>query len=187
MTAAIFALVGTLLGISGTLLVEIRRGRAEATQSRREALRNTCADFTDAIIRVRELAIRWQQAPSDSSLRESTWKAHDETWTQYERLRLISASTDVQEAGRHLIRYTWGLMREAEGKTLREDEQADGPFALTYEWLQKFTLRQGVSWVCLRPRRSMPSLESGESRSGRPSLPSIGQIGLSDLLLAHGT
>jgi hypothetical protein len=138
MTAAIFALVGTLLGISGTLLVEIRRGRAEATQSRREALRNTCADFTDAIIRVRELAIRWQQAPSDSSLRESTWKAHDETWTQYERLRLISASTDVQEAGRHLIRYTWGLMREAEGKTLREDEQADGPFALTYEWLQKF-------------------------------------------------
>src|SRR5580658_339636 len=101
MTAAIFALIGTLLGISGTLLVEVRRGQTEATQSRREVLRNTCADFTDAIIRVRESAIRWQKAPSESSLRESTWKAHDETWVHYERLRLISSSTDVREAGRH--------------------------------------------------------------------------------------
>jgi hypothetical protein len=138
MTAAIFALIGTLLGISGTLLVEIRRERVEVNRSRREALRISCADFTDAIIRVREQAIRWKRDPSDVSLKESTYKAHDESWIHYERLRLISTSKDVQEAGRHVIRYSWGLMRQVEGKAPREDEQPDGPFALTLQWLQRF-------------------------------------------------
>jgi hypothetical protein len=55
MTTAIFTLIGTLLGISGTLLVEFRREKIENNRFRREALRIGCADFTDAIIRVREL------------------------------------------------------------------------------------------------------------------------------------
>jgi hypothetical protein len=152
MTAAIFALIGTLLGISGTLLVEMHRQRTEDSRSRREALRICCADFTDAIIRVREFAIRWQKALSDNSLRESTWKAHDETWVNYERLRLLSTSMDLQEAGRHLIRYTWGLMRQAEGKAIREDEQASSPLALTFEWLERF-------YVAARRELGVPQAE----------------------------
>jgi hypothetical protein len=138
MTAAIFALIGTVLGISGTLLVEIRRERIENNRFRREALRIGCADFTDAIIRVRELAGRLRADSSDETLRDSAYKAHQDSWIQYERLRMISASKDLQEAGRYLIRYTWGLVRQANGEALREDEKDDGPFTLTLDWLQRF-------------------------------------------------
>lgn len=140
MAAAIFALIGTLLGISGTLLVETRRSRMEVNRSRREALRTSCAEFTGAIVRTRELTLKWKSQPSDASLRESASQAHHEAWVHYELLRLISASKEVQEAGRHLMRYAWGLMRQVDGKPPREDEQPDGPFALTLEWLPRFTI-----------------------------------------------
>src|SRR5690348_11928924 len=108
MSAAIFALIGTLLGISGTLLIEMRREHIERDRSLREALRISCADFSDAIIRVRELTLNLRRDPSDAAMQESVQRAHSEAWVHYERLRLISTSKDVQEAGRRVLRYSWG-------------------------------------------------------------------------------
>ena len=104
MSAGIFALIGTLLGISGTLLAEMRRERTETNRSRRETLRTTCAEFTDAIIRVRELSPSMGRHPSDADLREAVHRAHHESWSYYERLRLLSTSRDVQEASKLLRR-----------------------------------------------------------------------------------
>ena len=137
MTAAIFALIGTLLGISGTLLMELRRERTQYNRSLQKALRISCADFTDALIRVRELTVALRRNPSDPALRESVQTAHSEAWVHYERLRLISTSRDVQEAGRRALRYAWGFVREVRGEPRREDE-TDSPFSLAHEWLQKF-------------------------------------------------
>jgi hypothetical protein len=137
MTAAIFALLGTLLGISGTLLIELRRERTQYNRSLQEALRISCADFSDTIIRVRELAVKLRRNPSDPALQESAQTAHSEAWVHYERLRLISTSRDVQEAGRRVLRYSWGYVREVKGEARRDDE-TDAPFSLIHEWLQKF-------------------------------------------------
>jgi hypothetical protein len=55
MTAAIFALAGTVLGVLGTLAVELFHARTENLQSRRAALRLACADFTTAVALMRNL------------------------------------------------------------------------------------------------------------------------------------
>jgi hypothetical protein len=52
MTAAIFALAGTLIGVFGTLAVALARSRAEDKRSHRDALRLACADFTAAVARM---------------------------------------------------------------------------------------------------------------------------------------
>jgi hypothetical protein len=44
MIAAIFALAGTLLGVMGTLAVELTRARTDDIRTRREVLRLACAN-----------------------------------------------------------------------------------------------------------------------------------------------
>ncbi len=134
MTAAIFALAGTLLGILGTLAVELTRSRAEGVQSQREALRLACADFTAAVARMINLTIelkKIEDAEQISSMRE----AHREARVHYERLRLVAVSQDTQKAGRYALRYTYGLLRLAEGKFSREDERERGPRMLLQDSL----------------------------------------------------
>jgi hypothetical protein len=137
-TAAIFALAGTFLGILGTLAIEMRRGHLEDDRSRREALRLTAANFADAIIRMKELTFQYMESPQDESFWKSAHEAHAEARAQYERLRFVTTSEDVQKAGRHVIRYSWGIMLMAGGHTPREDEKGSGPVILAYNWLLMF-------------------------------------------------
>ena len=138
MTAAIFALAGTLLGILGTLVVEAQRGRLGDDRARRAALRLTAADFADAVIRMKELTFQSMDTPRD----ESTWKAahqtHAEARAQYERLRFVTNSRGVQKAGRHVLRYSWGIMLKAAGHPPRDDERDSDPVILSYNWLLDF-------------------------------------------------
>ncbi len=60
MTAAVFALVGTLVGVLGTLVVELDRNRAQDMRSRRESLRLASADFTAAVTRMINLALEFK-------------------------------------------------------------------------------------------------------------------------------
>jgi hypothetical protein len=135
MAAAIFALLGAMLGVVGTLATERSRARAEDSRSRREALRLTCADFTSAIARMRSLAMDLMRNPADSDLLTFMRAADLDARVNYERLRLTSTSREVQEAGRRTLRYTWGLVREVQGKPPREDEVERGPLMLSHESL----------------------------------------------------
>lgn len=79
MTAAIFALIGALLGVLGTLATEFSRARTEDSRSRRETLRPTCAEFTSAVTRMRGLARQVKEQPENpvprAMLREVTLDA----------------------------------------------------------------------------------------------------------------
>ena len=136
MTAAIFALVGTLVGILGTLAVELTRSRAENMRVRREALRLASADFTAAVSRIINLVLEFK-APDKLRI-DLMYEGHREARVGYERLRLISSSREVQEAGRHVIRYAYGLVREAQALPRRDDELDRGPRLLLNDWLITF-------------------------------------------------
>lgn len=133
MTAAIFALAGTLVGVLGTLTVELTRNRKEDVRAHREALRLACADFTAAIARTVQIA----NETKDSKIIQINLmrEAHLEARVCYERLRLIAASPDIQKAGRHVLRYTFGIMLQVEGKPLRDDELERSPRVLLQDWL----------------------------------------------------
>jgi hypothetical protein len=133
MVAAIFALIGAALGVLGTLITETVRARAEGNRVHQETLRLTCADFTSALTRMRELSINITYS-RDSASWESIDEATLEARIQYERLRLVSTSVEVQKAGRHALRYTYGVVRQAAGKLPRDDEQASTPLILANEW-----------------------------------------------------
>jgi hypothetical protein len=123
MISAIFALAGTLIGLLGTVAVELFRGRTDDTRSRRDALRLACADFTADVARMKNLSIELMNDPADKAILNAMRESHREARVHYERLRLITASQSAQEAGRYLVRYAYGLLRQAEGKTPREDER----------------------------------------------------------------
>jgi hypothetical protein len=50
-------------------------------------------------------------------------------------LRLTATSLEVQKAGRYVLRYTFGVIRQAEGRPLRDDELEHGPMMLLQDWL----------------------------------------------------
>lgn len=136
MTAAIFALAGTLVGVLGTLAVELARNRAEDTRSRREALKLASADFTAAVTRITNLALNSRDP--DVARINLMYETHREARICYERLRLMAESREVQEAGRHVLRHAFGLLREAESLPPRQDELERGPRLLLNDWLMKF-------------------------------------------------
>lgn len=133
MTAAIFALIGTAIGVLGTALTQLIKARADDTKARRDNLRLICADFATAVAQIKELACQVieKRADSDPHAWVSINKAHLEARGHFESLRLIS-SFQVQESGRLTLRYAYGLMQEAEGKPPREDEKEQGPLKLFY-------------------------------------------------------
>jgi hypothetical protein len=137
MTAAIFALIGAMVGALGTAVTQMIGARAENMRSRRDNLRLACADFASALALIKELVCQVieRRADSDPNAWESIRKAHLDARVHYERLRLISSSLEVQKAGRHALRYAYGSIQEAAGEPLREDEKARGPLGLLQDSL----------------------------------------------------
>lgn len=135
MMAAIFALAGALIGVLGTLAVELARARTEDIRTRREAIRLACADFSAAVARIRALVGELSAKPVSSEQMQLLREAHREARVHYERLRLISASQGVQKAGRYAVRYAYGLIRQVDGKSLRDDEKERGPWIALHDAL----------------------------------------------------
>jgi len=137
MAAAIFALVGALIGASGALGVELIRTRAENLRLRQETLRLTCADFTATVSQLWNLDLELKAKPADkelaSSLHETFWQAR----MHYEQLRLTAASEEVQKEARYVLRYAYGLLREREGLPPRNDEKERTPFMMLQDSLKK--------------------------------------------------
>jgi hypothetical protein len=137
MVAAVFALIGTLLGILGTLAVELVRGRTENMHARQQMLQVACADFVASVSRVLSLAIDVERNPGDAELTSLLYDAHREARVHYERLRLVAVSRDTQESGRHVLRYAYGRLRQAKGKPPREDERERGPLMMLHDNLMR--------------------------------------------------
>jgi hypothetical protein len=122
-------------GILGTLATELVRTRTQSIRARQEALRLACADFTASVTRIRNLSIDLTRNAGDAELARSLHEAHRDARVQYERLRLTAVSRDIQESGRHALRYAYGLLRQAEGNPPREDERARGPLMMLHDSL----------------------------------------------------
>lgn len=129
MAAAIFALVGALIGALSAFSGELVRARVENRRLRQEALRLTCADFTAAVSRMWNLALELQAKPADTELTRSFHETFWEVRMHYERLRL-TASGGVQKEARYVLRYAYGLLRERRGLPPRDDERESGPFMM---------------------------------------------------------
>ena len=80
-------------------------------------------DFTAAATRTRMLAMRVLEHPEDEAVRAAMYDSLLDARVYYERLRLISTSLDVHEAGRYALRYTTGITLLTEGKQPRKDER----------------------------------------------------------------
>ena len=137
MVAAVFALAGTLLGILGTLTVELVRARVENVRARQQALQLACADFTASISRMLSLAIDLEKNAGDAELTSFLHEAHREARVHYERLRIVATSQEIQKSGRHVLRYAYGRLRQAEGQPLRDDERERGPLMMLQDSLMR--------------------------------------------------
>jgi hypothetical protein len=110
MSAALFALVGALIGVLGTVLTELVRGHRDDRKLRQEQLRSVCADLATKVIRLEDICYELRQSPSDAQLQNAAEEAHSRAHATQERLRLISRSAATQEAGRwllHCVYYQW--------------------------------------------------------------------------------
>jgi hypothetical protein len=65
--AAIFALVGTLIGVLGTLLVQLTQARTEDQRARRDAVRIACADFIAAVALMKTSPLSRRASPATPS------------------------------------------------------------------------------------------------------------------------
>ncbi len=106
MTAAIFALIGALIGVLGTAATQLIKTRADNAKARRDDLRRICTDFATAVGQIKELACQVieKRANSDPQAWVSINKAHLEARAHFESLRLIS-SFQVQKSSRLTLRY----------------------------------------------------------------------------------
>lgn len=137
MTAAIFALIGAVVGALGTAATQLIGARAENIRSRHDNLRLACADFASDLALIKELVCEVQERRKDSDPNawDSIRKAHLNARVHYERLRLISSSLEVQKAARYALRYAYGSIQEAAGQPLRKDETARDPIGLLQDSL----------------------------------------------------
>jgi hypothetical protein len=123
-------LIGVVVGgvVSGglALTIERLRARVETDRRRQDALRTACADFTAAVVTMRHLSWLLRHQPTRSGLREllapsqrektlaRLEAAQEDARVGFERLRLLSASSATQEAGRWLLRHAYAVWKEAE-------------------------------------------------------------------------
>jgi hypothetical protein len=167
MTAAIFTLAGTLVGILGTLAVELTRSRAENSRARQDALTLASADFTIAVTRIINLVLEFKDP--DIPQIDLMYEGHREARSCYERLRLISSSQEVQKAGRYVIRYAYGLVREAQALPRRDDELERGPRLLLNDWLMTFYVQVRHEIGIPQPENIYREPDSWLGRSDRRS------------------
>ena len=115
MTAALFTLAGTLVGVLSTLAVELVRGRREDRTVRRDDLRSVCAELASEVSRLRDLSHELYRSRNDESLRRAAAETHSRARALWERLRLTSSSVTTQEAGRWLIHCAYHQWRSTQG------------------------------------------------------------------------
>ncbi len=126
MSAALYALAGTVIGVLGAVLVDAVRARRDTRRVAREALRIVCSDFTTQLTRARRYS-QVNHGP-EGPLDEETWQQLQVTFTEartcYERMLITASSVAIQEAARNTLHYTYWMWRMArtEGSGFRDAE-----------------------------------------------------------------
>lgn len=107
------------------------------------------------------MAWRLAKAPTDAALDDRLSAMHEEARTGYERIRLLSDSMHVQEAGRFALRHAFAVWQEAKG----EGDPREGQFALPprrrfEQQLDKFYVEVRLELGRNRPEDVMRELSS---------------------------
>lgn len=125
MSSALYALAGTVIGVLGTVLVDVVRGRREERGRSHEALRTVSADFTAQIARVRRYSFQVRAEPGNQGTWQMLETEFSEARASYERLLLTSESTVTQEASRRVVHFTYHMAyaaRVQQAETFRQCE-----------------------------------------------------------------
>lgn len=126
MPAALYALVGTVIGVLGAVLADTVRARRDTRRVSREALRVVCSDFTAQLTRARRNC-QINHGP-EGPLDQETWQQLQITFTEartyYERMLITASSVAIQEAARNALHFTYWMWRLArtEGSGFRDAE-----------------------------------------------------------------
>ena len=120
--AVIGAAVGGLAATANNLVGVRAKARSDLDQKRQEMLREACADFSTSLIRMRSLSWTLKELRVDgasgsadaAAVRTEIRTAHQESQLGFERVRMLSTSTDTQLAGRYSLRHAWAIWQEAE-------------------------------------------------------------------------
>ncbi len=116
MSGALYALAGTVIGILGTALTDVIRGRREDRSRSHDVLRSVSSDFTAQIGRVRRYCLYLKNNPEDREAWSTLEEAFTEARANYERLLITADSIATQEAARHITHYAFWMTRAANGE-----------------------------------------------------------------------
>lgn len=115
MTEALFTLAGAIVGMLGSFVTELVRGRRDDRKLWREELRATCAALASEISRLRDLSHELRASPHDATVRRDAQETHARARALLEKLRLTSTSVQTQEAGRQMIHHVYYQWRATQG------------------------------------------------------------------------
>lgn len=115
MSAAWFALGGALVGVLGTVLTDLARGRRDDRKLWREELRSICAEFVGEVAHLESLSHELRRSPDDSQFQRAAQEAQSRVRGLQDRLRLTSKSVSTQEAARWLVHCGYWQWRSTQG------------------------------------------------------------------------
>lgn len=81
MSAALYALAGTVIGVLGAVLADAVRAQRDTRRVAREALRVVCSDFTAQLTRARRYSQIHHRGP-EGSLDQEVWQQLQVTFTE---------------------------------------------------------------------------------------------------------
>lgn len=114
---AVVALVGAGAGAGVTVAVEWVRARIGDRASRRDALLNSCSNFTAAVARTRSLSYDLTDNPENQARIRLQL---EEARVECERLRLLIDSRETQQAARLALRHLWAVWHSPSVVVIRE-------------------------------------------------------------------
>ena len=167
MSAAWFALGGALVGVLGTVLTDLARGRRDNRNLWREELRTICAEFVSEVSRLQDFSHTLRRSPDDTEIQRAALEAHSRLRGLQDRIRLTSKSESTQEAARWLLHCGYYLWRSTQGGKGEFWEAQAG----IRTWLAKFYLEArnelglGNSPVYQEPPDGLPI--PGTKRKGK--------------------
>jgi hypothetical protein len=135
-SAAWFALDGALIGVLGTVLTELARGRRDDRKLWREEFRSVCAEFVSEVSRLQDLSHALRKSPGDSEIQRAALDAHSRLRGLQNRLQLTSRSEPTQEAARWLLHCDYYLWKSTQGGKGEFWEAQAG----IHTWLAEFYL-----------------------------------------------
>jgi hypothetical protein len=133
MTAAMFAILGTVVGVFGTILTNSVSANRDDRRAWQGSLRSVVADLTSEVTKLRGLSYRLRDCPDDEDLMMAAQETLSRAQSLLRQLGLISKSKATQEAGDWLIHSVYWLWRSAQGEPGDFDSAGDA----IVRWMSK--------------------------------------------------